>query len=87
MKIWTDGYDTFENEDEARDDAYTNIDWDDYEEYFYNHVNFHDFFTRVRKNIDPEKFFLEFEMEFCEADEEYFTSHYWEEEQEEEDEE
>lgn len=84
MKIWTDGCNTFETEEEARENIYENMTWVDYEEYFYSNLSFHDFFERVRKIIDPEKFFLEFETEFCDAENEYFNNNYWEEEEEEE---
>lgn len=81
MKIWTDGCETFETEDEAREDAYENITWDDIEEHFQNNVNFHDFFTKVRKNMI--NFFEVFENEWCEAESNYFDDHYWEEGEEE----
>lgn len=81
MKIWTDGCNTFETEEEAREDIYENMTWKDYEEYFHDNVSFHDFFERVRKNVDPEKFFLEFETEFCDAENKYFNENYWEEEE------
>ena len=85
MKIWTDGCDTFETEDEAREDAYENITWDDLEEHFQNNINFHDFFTKVRENMP--NFFEVFEDEWCEAENEYFNDNYWEEEKEEKEEE
>jgi len=88
MKIWTDGYNTFEDEDAARDNACAEMTWDDYEEYFRNNVNFHDFFTRVRERMqNSDEFFFLFENEFCDAMNEYFNNNYWEEEGEEEDEE
>lgn len=84
MKIWTDGCDTFKDKDEAYDSVYTSMSWEDYEEYFKNNVNFHDFFERVRKITDPDKFFMEFENEFCDAANKYFEENYWEEDEEEE---
>jgi len=81
MKIWTDGCDTFETEDEARENASENITWDDVEEYFQNSVNFHDFFTKVHENMP--NFFEVFVDEWCEAENEYFDNNYWEEEEEE----
>ena len=86
-KIWTDGCDTFETEEEARENIYENMTWEDYEEYFRDNVSFHDFFERVRKIVDPDKFFMEFETEFYDAEIEYFIENYWEEEEEEEEEE
>lgn len=82
MKIWTDGCSYFEDEEEAREDSYINITWDDIEEHFQNNVSFHDFFTKVRENMP--NFFELFEDEWCEAENNYFNDHYWEEEKEEE---
>lgn len=90
MKIWTDGCETFENEDDARDNACAEMTWDDYEEYFRDNVNFHDFFTRVREAMtkdNSDEFFITFENEFCNAMNNYFNNNYWEEEEEEEEEE
>lgn len=84
MKIWTDGFDVFETEEEARDTVCENMTWEDFEEYFKDNISFHDFFTRVRKIADPEKFFLEFEIEFCDAENHYFEENYWEEDKDEE---
>ena len=81
MKIWTDGYTYFEDEDEAREDAYENITWDDIEEYFREEIDFHKFFTRVREKMPD--FFEVFENECCEAENAYFEDNYKEIEQEE----
>lgn len=81
-KIWTNGFETFETEDEARENVLEHMEWSDYEESFYDNIDFHDFFTRIRKIVDPEKFFIEFEDEFGEAENEYFDRNYWEEEEE-----
>ena len=89
MKIWTDGCEVFENEDAARDNACAEMEWDDYEEYFRNHVNFHNFFTKVREAMtrgNSDDFFITFENEMCDAMNNYFDTHYWEEDEEEEEE-
>lgn len=82
MKIWTDGYINFETEEEARENAFEVMTWDDLEEYFQNNVSFHDFFTKVHENMP--NFFELFENEWCEAENNYFNDNYWEEEKEEE---
>lgn len=79
-KIWTNGYDCFETEDDARDNAYSEMTWDDIENYFNDHMDFHEFFTRVREKMP--NFFETFEIESYEAENEYFNNNYWEEEQE-----
>lgn len=50
-KIWTDGFNTYETEEEARDQAMTDMTWDDVEDYFRENMTFHDFFTRVHEAI------------------------------------
>lgn len=84
-KIWTDGFNTYETEEEARDQAMTDMTWDDVEDYFHENMTFHDFFTRVHEAIPD--FFEKFEMEFCEAENKFFTENYWEEDEEEEEDE
>ena len=76
-KIWTDGFNTYETEEEARDQAMTDMTWDDVEDYFRENMTFHDFFTRAREAIPD--FFGSFETEYCEAEEKFFTENYWEE--------
>lgn len=65
--------DVFETEDDARDDAYSKITWDDYEDYFSNNISYHKLFEFARAHED---FFTKFENEFCEADEKYFQDNY-----------
>ena len=86
MTIWTDGCGIFETEEEARDNVLENMEWNDFEEYFHNNISFHDFFTRVRNIVDPERFFIEFKDEFCDAENHYFEENYWAEEQNEDEE-
>jgi hypothetical protein len=82
-KIWTDGYVSFETEEEARENAIEEMTWDDIEEHVYNNMNFHDFFTKVRENMP--NFFEVFENEWYEAKNDYFNRNYWEEEEDNED--
>lgn len=61
-------------EEEARENVWMEMTWDDYEEYFKSKMNFHDFFTRVRESIPD--FYEKFENEFCDAENEYFEARY-----------
>ena len=81
MTHWTNGFDTFETEEEAREDAYCNITWDDIETYFEENMGFHEFFTRCHEAIPD--FFEKFENEFCDAENDYFERNYHEEENDE----
>ena len=64
----------FEDEDAARENVWQDMTWDDYEEYFHDKMDFHEFFTRVRESM-PE-FYEMFENEFCYAENEYFEQNY-----------
>lgn len=48
MTYWTNGYESFEDEMDARNNVCTEISWDDYENYFQSKMDFYEFFTRVR---------------------------------------
>ena len=74
----------FEDENAAREDVWQDMTWDDYEEYFCDKMDFHEFFTRVRESMP--NFFETFENEFCDAENEYFEQNYKEIEVEEEEE-
>lgn len=78
MTQWTNGFNTFETEEEAREDAYEEITWDDIENYFEENISFHDFFTRVRESMPD--FFDKFEDDILNAEDEYFSRNYYEEE-------
>lgn len=84
-EIWTNSAEEFETEEDARDNAWTEITWDDIEEYFSENVNFHDFFTKVREKMPD--FFETFENEYCDAVNAYFNDNYWTEEVEEDEDE
>ena len=84
-EIWTNSAEEFETEEDARDNAWTEITWDDIEEYFSENVNFHDFFTKVREKMPD--FFDTFEDEYCDAVNAYFNDNYWTEEVEEDEDE
>ena len=83
MIHWTNGYETFEDQDEAYERACEDITWDDIESYFLNNISFHDFFNRVRQNM-RDTFFETFENELCDAENDYFNQNYWIVEEEEE---
>ena len=82
MTHWTNGFNTFETEEEARENCLEEMTWDDIEEYFENNMTFHDFFTRVRESMPD--FFEKFENEFCGAEDRYFNQNYYEEDDEDE---
>ena len=81
-KMWTNGGEYFETEDDARENVCQEMTWDDYEEYFHKKMDFHKFFTTVREKMPD--FFERFEDDFCQAENDYFEENYWEEEVEEE---
>ena len=74
MKRWTNGFDTFETEEEAWDNCREKITWDNIEHYFEENMTFHEFFTRCRDAIPD--FFDAFEDEYCNAENDYFSRNY-----------
>ena len=70
---YTDGYNTFNNYEEAYEDCQQSMRWEDYEEYFEDSLGFHKFFERVKKLPG---FFEEFEDDFFEAETCYFEKNY-----------
>ena len=74
MKQWEkyDG-DIFDTETEAREDAWTDMTWEVWEEELSPLISYHKLFDYARQKED---FFLKFENEFCEAENNYFEEHY-----------
>jgi hypothetical protein len=74
MAMWQNEWgDTFETEEEARDNVIEQMDWDDFKEYMQYSINWNDLFEWARKQ---EGFFEEFENQFCDAENEFFEQYY-----------
>ena len=72
----------FETEEDARENVCEHMEWDDYENEMQYTISWHDLFEWARKQ---EGFFDHFEIDFYDAENEFFKANYHEVEDEEDD--
>ena len=76
--VWVnDNGDQFDSYEEAYDDSYQKMSWDDLANLFYSRVSLVEFLKWASKQ---DNFWTDYEYDMHQAEEDYFTDHYWKEE-------